>query len=252
LASFAIEWDYGDVARAFLKRPAYAPAAIDAVLCASAASVGTRVCDVGAGTGNLTRPLLAAGLAVVALEPNAAMRALGRRRTAGESRLAWVAARAEATGVRAATFDLVTFGSSFNCVDQPRALRECARILRPGGRLVCLWNHRCLDDPLQARIEACIRELVPAYAHGERREEQTPSLERDGLFTVIARVAGDVMHRIAVADCVEAWRSHVTLKRQARDRFPTVVDAIGRVLGEGGRSHVEVPYTTRAWVARRR
>src|SRR6266852_7178795 len=73
--------------------------------------VGTRVCDVGAGTGNLTLPLAAAGLAVVALEPNAAMRALGRQRTAGVARVRWLAACAEATPLGDATCDLVTFGS---------------------------------------------------------------------------------------------------------------------------------------------
>ncbi|MBI3767178.1 MAG: class I SAM-dependent methyltransferase [Deltaproteobacteria bacterium] len=252
MRSIASEWDYTAVALAYLKRPPYAPAAIDAVLAATAPAAGARACDVGAGTGNLTRPLLAAGLDVVALEPNAAMRALGRRCTAGWPRLRWVAAYAEATALRSAAFDLVTFGSSFNCVERERAVHEASRILVPAGTLVCLWNHRRLDDPLQARIEARIRDLVPTYAHGIRREDQAPILERGGLFTVRERIEREVVHRVAVVDCIDAWRSHVTLKRHAGERFAQVVDAISRLLRDGGRPYVDVPYITRAWVARRR
>lgn len=246
-----IDWDYTDVAQAFLKRPPYADAAIDAVLRAGAIAAGMRACDVGAGTGNLTRPLLAAGLDVVALEPNAAMRSLGRRINDGAPRLRWLAARAEATGLRARTFDVVTFGSSFNCVDRGHAVPEAARILKSGGRLVCLWNHRRLDDPLQCAIEARIRDMIPTYAHGVRREDQTAILEADGLFVVTDRIACEVVHRLAVADWVDAWHSHVTLKRSAGARFPAVIAAIRDLAREGGRSHIAVPYTTRAWVARR-
>jgi SAM-dependent methyltransferase len=163
----------------------------------------------------------------------------------------WLAACAEATALRSATFDLVAFGSSFNCVDRARALREAARIAKPRGALVCLWNHRRLDDPLQARIEARIRALVPTYSYGARREDQTPLLERDGLFVVTARIERDVVHRVRVADWLDAWRSHVTVKRQAGARFAAVVAAVADVVESASRDHLDVPYTTRAWVARR-
>ena len=252
MRSPASEWDYGDVAAAYVKRPAYAPAALADVLAAVGVGSGMCVCDVGAGTGTVALALAAAGLSVVALEPNATMRALGRQRTAAMSRICWVGACAEATALGDATFDLVTFGSSFNCVDRRSTLAETARILRARGAVVCLWNHRRLDDPLQARIEAAIRDVVPEYAYGARREDPTRAFEEDGLFTVIAHVERDVVHRLPVADWLAAWRSHLTLKRQAGSQFAAVLEAIDRIVRDSAGRHIDVPYTTCAWIARRR
>jgi SAM-dependent methyltransferase len=246
-----IEWDYTAVAQSYLKRPPYAPVAIAALLRTTEAHDGMRACDVGAGTGNLTLPLATAGLHVVALEPSAAMRALGRSRVAAKANVHWVAALAEAIPLAAESCDLVTFGSSFNVVDPVRALHETARVLKPGGWFVCLWNHRRLDDPLQARIDAIVRGIVPTYAHGARREDQTPLIMGSGAFGPVVQIAGDVVHRVPVADCLEAWRSHLTLRRQAGKRLPEVLGAIGALLLGERCAELAVPYTTRVWLARR-
>jgi len=246
-----IDWDYSAVARSFSKRPPYATATIDAFVRSAGVAPGMRACDAGAGTGNLTLPLLARGLDVVAIEPCEAMRALGRRRTAGLAKVRWLAACAESTGLRAECVDLVTFGSSFNVVDRERALREAARILKHGGAFVCLWNHRRLDDPLQAAIEALIRRCVPAYEQGTRREDQTSIIGRSGFFGAVRKIEGEVVHRMTVTDCVEAWRSHLTLRRQAGKRFPEILDAIRSLLVQAACPCIDVPYTTRAWIARR-
>ncbi len=93
--TMSLEWDYGAVAQSYSKRPPYAPQLIADCLRATGAYGGMRACDVGAGTGNMTLPLATAGLDVVALEPNAAMRALGRSRMAASANVHWVAACAE-------------------------------------------------------------------------------------------------------------------------------------------------------------
>lgn len=248
----SLEWDYGVVASAFAKRPPYAADAIAAVLDATAVVRDQRACDVGAGTGNLTLALLAAGLEVTALEPSGPMRALGRERTAASPRVRWLAATAEAMALRTGAFDLVTFGSSFNCVDRARALAETARLLRRDGHLVCLWNHRRRDDPLQASIEARIRDLVPHYRDGARREDQSSVIGKSGLFGDAMRIERTVVHHLAVEDCIEAWCSHLTLRRQAGPRFSAVVHEIGALLRAVGSPVVDVPYVTRAWIARRR
>jgi SAM-dependent methyltransferase len=246
-----IEWDYAAVAPAYLKRPPYAPEAIAACLRVTGVRGGMRACDVGAGTGNLTLPLATAGVDVIALEPSVAMRALGRSRIAARANVRWLAACAESIPLAAETCDLVTFGSSFNVVDRARALHETARVLKPGGWFVCLWNHRRLDDPLQARIDGLIRDFVPTYTHGARREDQTPLIARSGAFGPVLQIAGDVVHRVPIGDCLEAWGSHLTLRRQAGKRLPDVLAAIGALLLRERPAEIEVPYTTRAWLTRR-
>jgi hypothetical protein len=43
------QWDYSELAEAYLKRPDYSDEAIDAMLAIARAKPGSMVCDVGAG-----------------------------------------------------------------------------------------------------------------------------------------------------------------------------------------------------------
>lgn len=243
------EWDYTNLADAYLKRPDYADAAIDAMLAVLGTGAG-RICDVGAGVAHLTLMLAARGFDVVAVEPNDAMRANGIDRTAALGNVRWHEGTGERTGQPDHAFDLVTFGSSFNVCDRPQALRETARILKPGGGFACMWNHRRLDDPIQAAIEDIIKTAVPSYGYGTRREDQSAVISQSGLFGPVVHLDAGVVHQQTVAECVEAWRSHATLARQAGDSFPAVISSIGAYLRDLGRDVIDIPYDTNVWVAR--
>jgi SAM-dependent methyltransferase len=247
-----IAWDYGDLATPYLHRPSYAPAAIAEMLAIAGAGPQTRACDVGAGTALLTVPLAACCARVVAVEPNDAMLALGAARTAHLAHVAWTGGAGERTGQPSDAFDLVTFGSSFNVTDRPAALRETRRILRPGGWFAALWNHRDLGDPLQRRIERVIRDALPSYAYGVRREDQTAVIDASGAFGAVRTITAPIVHVQSVADVVAAWGSHATLHRQAGARFAAIVAAIARVLHDHGEPEIRVPYTTRVWMAQAR
>lgn len=245
-----VEWDYTELADAYLRRPDYAEAAIDEMLSCSGVGAGQPVCDIGAGTGTLTIALARRGLNVTAVEPNAAMAAHGRRRTA-ELGVPWMDAVAEATSLPNGMFALVTFGSSFNVTQRDQALREVARILQPGGWLACLFNHRVLDDPLQHAVQDVIAKNVPGFSHGSRREDQSPVIAASGAFHPVQAFERPVVHRMTWADYVEAWRSHCTLKRQAGERFPAVIDAIAAIGHHAPETLIMVPYLTRVWLAQR-
>jgi len=246
------EWDYTDLANAYLKRPDYAGAAIDAMLQIAGAGKNSSFCDVGAGVAHLTLMLAKRGLEVVAVEPNDAMRANGIKRTSGFGNVRWHEGKGEATGQPANEFDMVTFGSSFNVCDRQKALEETARILKPHGWFACLWNHRQLEDPIQARIEAIIKERVPGYGYGTRREDQVPVIDASDLFGPVVHLDARVIHEQTIEECVEAWRSHATLERQAGMVFLDVVSAIQGYLGSLGTSSIRVPYSTNVWVAQLR
>lgn len=243
------EWDYTSLADAYLRRPDYADAAIDAMLSIARVDKGASVCDVGAGVAHLTLMLAARGMAVVAVEPNDAMRANGIKRTVELDNVSWFEGTGEATGQVADAFDLVTFGSSFNVCDRQQALKETARILKPRGWFACLWNHRHLDDPIQARIEAIIKERVPGYGYGTRREDQTAVIDASALFGPVVHLDARVVHQQRVEDCLEAWRSHATLERQAGGQFPEVIGAIEDYLGSLDTASIQIPYSTNIWVA---
>jgi ubiquinone/menaquinone biosynthesis C-methylase UbiE len=246
------EWDYTTLANAYLKRPDYSKAAIDAMLSIAHSKKANKFCDIGAGVAHLTLMLADRGLDVIAVEPNDAMRANGIKRTTKFTNVSWHEGTGEATGLAHQDFDMVTFGSSFNVCDRQKALSEAARILKPRGWFACMWNHRYLDDPIQAKIEMIIKERVSDYGYGTRREDQTDIINRSRLFGPVVHIDSRVMHNQTIDECVEAWRSHATLERQAGGIFEEVIAAIEKYLRSLGVSSIQIPYSTNVWIAQLR
>jgi SAM-dependent methyltransferase len=244
-----VAWDYTTLAQHYDKRADYAPAALDRLIADTGLKAGATVADLGAGTGKLALPLSRRGFKVRAVEPNDAMRAIGVENARGLD-ITWREGTGEATGLPAHEADLVTFGSSFNVVDQPKALIETARLLKPRGWLACLWNHRDLDDPTQRAIEAIITSEIAGYDYGKRREDPSPAIAASGLFEPARHVEAGFVVDMPTADVIEAWRSHGTLQRQAGARFDAIVARIAALLA--GKAVIPVPYHTRLWFARLR
>lgn len=243
------EWDYTDLAEAYLKRPDYAQTAIDKMLEIAGVKKGDVVCDVGAGAAHLTLKLAEYGLNVCAVEPNDAMRANGIRRTAEYGNVRWFEGVGEQTGMEDHKFDLVTFGSSFSVCDRQRALIETRRILKNGGWFACMWNHRDLNDPLQKEIEDLLKSRIPGYSYGTRREDQTDVINQSGIFQKPVYVEGTVLHEILAEDFIEGWKSHGTVQRQAKAKFDEINSEIRRIIESKGKEYIKVPYTTRIWMA---
>jgi len=247
-----LQWDYTDLADAYRKRPPYSEALLDDLTSHVAGRPGLRVCDMGAGTGNLTVSLAARGFQIAAVEPNAAMRAFGQERTAPFPEVTWYPSVAEETGLPPSHFDLVAFGSSFNVVRRDEALRESRRILRSRGWLTCLWNFRDLDDPMQQRIEQVIHSFLPDYRYGTRRDDQTPLIEAGDRFRVTEVFERNHVRRVDPAEWLDAWKSHATLRRQAGDCFGAILGSIEALLPHETAGPLEVRYITRAWLAQKR
>lgn len=246
------EWDYTQLADAYLKRPDYAPLALEELFRIAGLRPNDRVCDIGAGVAHLTLPLAAFGCCIDAVEPNDAMRANGQKRTVHLPLVHWSEGTGEATGCPSGSYDFVTFGSSFNACDRGKALVETYRLLKPGKYFTCLWNHRDLDDPIQKRIEEIIKAHIPSYGYGTRREDQTEVIAASSLFHPARYVEGRILWEQEIKDTVRAWRSHATLHRQAGEKFETIIKAIECYLASLGRDSIHIPYTTRAWIAQRK
>lgn len=243
------EWDYTELAEAYLKRPDYAQSAIDKMLQTAGIEKGGAACDVGAGAAHLTLKLAEYGLNVCAVEPNDAMRANGIKRTAQYQNVQWFEGVGEHTGMEDQKFHLVTFGSSFNVCDRQEALKETKRILKDGGWFACMWNHRDLSDPMQKEIEDILKTQIPDYSYGTRREDQTDVIRESGLFKDVIYIEGTVVHEILAEDFIEGWKSHGTVQRQSREKFDFINSEIRKAVEAKGEKYVKVPYTTRIWMA---
>jgi ubiquinone/menaquinone biosynthesis C-methylase UbiE len=246
------EWDYTALADSYLERPSYSDTAIDAMLSITGLKKGDNVCDIGAGVAHLSLMLLSRGLKVVAIEPNDAMKIHGINRTKNFKKVSWYQSTAENTDQASNRFDMVTFGSSFNVCDRRLALEETARILKPKGWFVCMWNNRQLEDPIQAGIESLIKERITSYDYGSRRENQTAVLEESGLFGAVIHLNSLIIHEQRIEKCVEAWRSHATLARQSGNEFENIVLSIEKYLKSYNRESIQIPYSTNIWLSQLR
>lgn len=127
---------FGSVAATYERgRPPYPAAALDWILPADAA----RVVDLGAGTGKLTRQLVARGHTVTAVDPSDGMLTELRRALPGTPAHH---GSAEHLPLPDHSTDAVLCAQAWHWVDPARAVPEVARVLRPGGTLGLLWNVR--------------------------------------------------------------------------------------------------------------
>ncbi len=146
-------------------RPGYPAAIVEDLAAAGILSPGAVVADVGAGTGISTEPFLAAGYEVVAIEPNAPMRAAAESALAGYPRYRSQAGSAETTGLPEASIDLVVAAQAFHWFDSARARSEFRRILRPSGSVALIWNaRRSTGTAFLAAYENLLLEFGTDYA----------------------------------------------------------------------------------------
>jgi ubiquinone/menaquinone biosynthesis C-methylase UbiE len=165
----------------------------DAVLRALAEEPVRRVLDLGCGTGQLAHRLAAGrDVAVYGCDFSPGMLAQASRR---DGAVRWVRGDAGRLPFRAGAFDAVVSTEAFHWFpDQPAALREIARVLQPGGRLLltvvvpplglireaAAVASRLVGQPLRWRGAADLRHV--ARAAGLRVERQRPIFRLPGAF----------------------------------------------------------------------
>jgi SAM-dependent methyltransferase len=145
-------------------RPGYPSAVVDILRSGCGLTETATIADLGSGTGILSELWLKNGNPVSGIEPNAAMRQAAERLLTQFPNFASLDATAEATTLMCASIDFVTAGQAFHWFNQEKTKRECARILKPGGWVVLIWNERRLDStPFLAAYERLLLEFGTDY-----------------------------------------------------------------------------------------
>nr|WP_051425554.1 class I SAM-dependent methyltransferase [Jiangella gansuensis] len=199
-----------------------------------------RVLDLAAGTGKLTRSLVAAGHDVVAVDPSEPM--LVQLRAA----LPGVDARvgsAEAVPLADASIDVVTVAQAFHWFDPAAAPPEIARVLRPGGRLGLVWNMPDTSTPWTDELWRAINANEPRTVERPELPEPFEPME-SRTFTHSQRLDRDGLLGLVSS------RSYVAVLAPAeRDRLLVRVGALyDRVAGTDG---LTMPYVTHCFRSNR-
>ncbi len=140
---------FGAAAEAYERgRPGYPDAALDWLL--QTTGPESTVCDLGAGTGKLTRSLVSRGLVVNAVEPSAEMLDQLRSTVPGARAMMGTAER---IGLPDASVDVVLVAQAWHWVDPQVAVPEVARVLTDGGILGLLWNLRTESTEFGRRLQ---------------------------------------------------------------------------------------------------
>ena len=209
--------------------------------------VGADECDVvdlGAGTGKLTRSLVALGHRVTAIEPLPEMLELLPAAAPGAFA---ILGNAEVIPLPDASADVVTCAQSFHWFDFEVALPEIARVLRPRGRLALVWNVRDDNAPWVAELSRTIG------GESVARSDAEEPIEASGLFGPVEEARFNWVQRLdrsRLRDLVLS-RSYCAIK--APDERETILARVDRLFAEheaGG--EIELPYVTECYRADKR
>jgi SAM-dependent methyltransferase len=236
---------FGSVARAYERsRPQYPDSAFALLRHQFGLRPGTTVVDLAAGTGKLTRGLFRTGAAIVAVEPTAGMRRVFQRALPG---LPIFDGTAEAIPVPDRFADAVTAAQAFHWFDAPRALREIARVLRPGGGLALLWNVRDESVAWVRGLSDLLRPLrhgAPAYRGDGWRRAFTARIP----FTPLRHRRFRHSQRLDIATVLDRVRSISFVAVAPRLVRVRIVRDVRRLLEQDpetrGRSRIDFPYRT--------
>ena len=223
---------FGSVADAYERgRPSFPREAAAWLVGQEAATV----LELGAGTGKLTRELVALGHDVHATDPDPEMLKVLARHLP-DTRV--TEASAEEIPANDRSVDVVVAAQAFHWFDHERALPEIARVLRPGGHLAVTWNLRNERIPWVRRLGKLIgsqEQLVQESAEPLVLSELFGFVD-DATFTHWQEINRDSIRDLALSRSTIA-----TLDEEAREAKLAEVLAFYDDFGRG-MDGMQLPY----------
>lgn len=230
---------------------------------------GTRVLEIGPGTGQATGRLLERGAAVTAVELGSELAARLVAKCTGRP-LTVVVGAFEHVVLPPESFDLIVAATSFHWVPADAGLQRCADLLRPGGWLALWWSvfgDPARPDPFHDALLAVLQRLAPALAgedpgvaanatgghpYALDRAARIAEIDASGRFRPVRheRIAWTGRHTPAELRAMFASFSP-WLARPPGERA-VLLDAVERLAADRFGGLVERPYLTPVYLAQRR
>jgi SAM-dependent methyltransferase len=204
-------------------RPTYPDALIDRACEVGGLGPGATVLEIGCGTGQLTRSLLARGLRVTAIEPGERLIARTRDQLANVGDVQFVNRRLEEAPLPHAHYSAVFSASAIHWIDPDVSWRKTADALIDGGTLA-LVSYFGLQEQCSAEDQQALRAAMTRVAPGLAADWPTYR-DLDGTLGGVDERRGNVSE-------VWAWLgSYELARRYAADLFEdTQVAAVPTLL----------------------
>lgn len=228
-------------------RTEYPSAVVDLAAAELRLGGGARILDIGAGTGMLSAPFMAAGFDIVAVEPLPELRAALAAAIGAERALA---GSAEAIPLEDGSVAAVICGDAFHWFDRTRAPAELHRVLAPGGGAAVVWRvpRPGPGTPWLGEVAALMEEVRPPHAGYDEHGRGIAAFAAHGGFTE-PRCHELPFERVTDAEGVVAYvasASFVALLDD--DRRAGLLRAVRAVLPQG---ELRVPHVAEVWITRR-
>lgn len=238
-------YSFGAAAAAYDEhRPDYAR---DAVRWALELAPGGRVLDLAAGTGKLTRLLVALGMNVIAVEPDEAMLAELRSNLPAVRSLS---GQAEDIPLPNSSVDAVVAGQAMHWFDMERAGPEMARVLVPDGVIGALWNFDDDRVPWVAALGEAAENtggaLLSAWRSGDQEAHFT-ELSLPGLFGDVRRAEfpnGQLRTAASLTGTISTHSRVLMMEPADRDRVLSAVRAFLETSQETSAGEFTLPMVT--------
>ncbi len=131
--------DFGNVAKEYLKyRDDIPESLIKGLEKRGIVISGSKIADLGAGPGLLSKMLSDHGAIVDAVEPSEKLIEVGKKFVGDDPRINFTQKPAEDTGLKENTYDIITVMRAWHWFDTDDAIKEIKRILKPGGHLIIM------------------------------------------------------------------------------------------------------------------
>lgn len=208
--------------------------------------------DLGAGTGLFTRTLLDKAAQVVAVEPDARMRAVLTERSPG---VRAVEGTGEAIPLPDAAVDAVFVSSAWHWMDPQRAVPEIGRVLRDGGRFGLIWTSRDRDVDWVRDLDVLPGEDTPESESPDRfrRRHENVVLPDPQIFHNIARETFTFARTMKIDDVVAMVGTYSRVIIASPDeRAERLANARAALIARfPGAEVIDVPMKSRCWRADR-
>lgn len=237
-------------------RPGYPQELVDGLISMINLPKGSKILEIGSGTGKATILFARLGYAIHCIEPGVHLATLAANNLQGYPAITFEIARFEESHEYISEFELVISAQAFHWIRKDVGYAKIAQALKSGGSLAFFWNmHPDLDGQINIDLDRIYRENAPELVTMRSSienvvEERSHEIAQSGLFgpVTIQRFPWSITyHTRQYLGLLNTYSDHLRLSGTTRQRLFEAVAAA--IIINGG--YIKREYVTVEFIAQK-